>query len=277
MILNQYRRSPISFPTQFIMFFSGLRGAIAFALCIGLMNAGDIGAYLFTTTLAVVLFTIVVFGGGTFPLLKLLKIKTKKDIEEEMEALAGVAQPPQKVQNKNILVKWDEDFLFKFFVRNDAQNVGLGLTDQVQLRSKFDKLGGRREFDLAADPGAEHIIINDLDARAYQETDLDLMDLNAIRDEPVQKEQPSVTIRVDLPRAYSRKRSNSVDAVGRWRRNRINADPTPHVNLLVREMMVEPKKAKVYGEALALHYRRVKNLHDIIQNRPPRVHDDDNN
>ncbi len=265
-ILNQYRRSAISYATQFIMFFSGLRGAIAFALSIGIMNQGDIGAYLFTTTLAVVLFTIVVFGGGTFPLLKLFKIKTKKDVEDELALLAQGGQAPVKVQNKNILVRWDEDFLFKFFVRNDAHAVSLG--EQVQLRNKFDRLGGRREFDLAADPGAEHIIINDVDAKLYQDDDLELMDYNAQAD--AEEQQPSVTIRVDLPRAVNRKRSNSVDAVGRWRRSKLNPDPSPFVNAAVREMMVDPKKAKIYGEALALHYRRVKNLHDIIESRPPR-------
>jgi sodium/hydrogen exchanger 8 len=272
-ILNQYRRTAISWSTQFIMFFSGLRGAIAFALSIGIMNQGDIGAYLFTTTLAVVLFTIVVFGGGTFPLLKIFKIKTKKDVEEEMEALTR-SGAPVKVPNKNILVKWDEDFLYKFFVRNDVQNVNIGLSDHLHLRSKFDKLGGRKEFDLSAEPSAEHIIINDADSKLYgQENELELMDMNAA---PSQEnhQQPSVTIRVDLPRAYTRKRSNSVDAVGRWRGERLNGDPAPQINSLVRQMMVEPKKAKVYGEALALHYRRVKNLHDIVLNRPvSRVND----
>jgi sodium/hydrogen exchanger 8 len=266
--LNQYRRTAIGLSTQFIMFFSGLRGAIAFALSIGIMNQGDIGAYLFTTTLAVVLFTIVVFGGGTFPLLKLFKIKTKKDVEDEMEALVKSGGVP-KVQNKNILIRWDEDFLFKFFVRSDVQPMGMTLGDQVQLRSKFDKLGGRREFDLAADPGAEHIIINDIDAKLYHDEDMELLDMNAAPS-PDDEQKPSVTIRVDLPRAYNRKRSNSVDTVGRWRGTRLIADSSPHVNTIVRHMMVDPKKAKIYGEALALHYRRVKNLHDIVESRPPR-------
>ncbi|KAL0478010.1 vacuolar protein sorting protein VPS44 [Acrasis kona] len=265
-ILNQFRRSPIDFKTQFIMFFSGLRGAIAFALSIGIKPAGDIGEYLFTTTIIVVLFTIVVFGGGTYPLLKIFKIKTKKEFDDEMELIEKSNNGP-KIQNKNILVKWDESFLYRFFVRVDAQAPAVTAGDQMMLRSKFEKLGGRREFDLAAMPGAEHIIVNDRDAVLYD----DLHDFNAVGDQSVEPvmQQPSVTIRVDLPRAFNRKRSSSVDYSGRTSGEKLSIDPSAKVDSLVKGLMVDPKKAKIYGEALALHYRRIKNLHDIVDNRYP--------
>jgi len=260
-ILNQFRRTPIDFKTQFIMFFSGLRGAIAFALAIGIKPGGDVGEYLFTTTIIVVLFTIVVFGGGTYPLLKIFKIKTKKEFDDEMMLIEKANTGP-KVQNKNILVRWDEDFLYRFFVRVDAQAPVTSVGDQVMLRSKFEKLGGRREFDLAANPGAEHIIVNDADALLYE-------DINAAPTSSEEAQRPSVTIKVDLPRANVRRRSNSVDFNARTKGEKISSDPSGKVDLLVKGMMSDPKKAKVYGEALALHYRRVKNLHDIVDNRYP--------
>jgi len=51
----------------------GLRGAVAFALAINLGDTSSSAPVLITTTLSLVLFTIVVFGGGTFPLMKLLE------------------------------------------------------------------------------------------------------------------------------------------------------------------------------------------------------------
>ena len=61
---------------QFTMWFSGLRGAVAYALALNLVDnkeafgEGDVVKVLDTTTLVIVLFTILVFGGSTLPLLK---------------------------------------------------------------------------------------------------------------------------------------------------------------------------------------------------------------
>ncbi len=54
------------------MWFSGLRGAIAFVLCLQFPVATQ---SVVTGTLAIVLLTISVLGGGTLPLLKVLKVK----------------------------------------------------------------------------------------------------------------------------------------------------------------------------------------------------------
>jgi len=76
-LCNRVRSIEIPTKYQFIMWFSGLRGAIAFALALNLPS--DNSSVLGTTTLVVVLFTIVVFGGGTLPMLRLTGIKGDDD------------------------------------------------------------------------------------------------------------------------------------------------------------------------------------------------------
>ena len=70
-LVNLWRtRHVVDFRIQFVMWFSGLRGAIAFALAIGLTTPH--ASAIQTCTLCVVLFTVIVFGGGTLPVLGLL-------------------------------------------------------------------------------------------------------------------------------------------------------------------------------------------------------------
>jgi len=54
------------------MWFSGLRGAIAYALSLHLEFKEETRKVLVTTTLVVVLFTTIILGGGTLPLMKFL-------------------------------------------------------------------------------------------------------------------------------------------------------------------------------------------------------------
>ncbi|KAL9645667.1 hypothetical protein ABK040_003400 [Willaertia magna] len=112
-ILNCYRREKISFKYQLIMWFSGLRGAIAFALALGL-RAELLGGYIFTCTLGTVFFTILVLGGGTFPLLKILRIK------KEPQSLPEVPQQQQPPKN-HWLVNLDRKYLQKWFLRKDVR------------------------------------------------------------------------------------------------------------------------------------------------------------
>lgn len=58
---------------MFIMWFSGLRGAIAYALSLHLEFDQEKRRVLVTTTLVNVLFTVLVLGGSTMPLLKWLQ------------------------------------------------------------------------------------------------------------------------------------------------------------------------------------------------------------
>eukprot|EP00795_Rhopilema_esculentum_P001338 gene1338-15736_t len=81
-ILNYFRETKISKKNQFIMWYSGLRGAIAFALSINLDFDQDKRHVLITTTLIIVLFTLLFLGGSTLPLLKFLRAEDDSSSSE---------------------------------------------------------------------------------------------------------------------------------------------------------------------------------------------------
>jgi solute carrier family 9 (sodium/hydrogen exchanger), member 8 len=77
-LVNKWRDHKISSKNQLIMWFSGLRGAVAFALSLNFpsINGSDeTRRMVISTTLAVVLFTVIVLGGGIMPLLRLLRVE----------------------------------------------------------------------------------------------------------------------------------------------------------------------------------------------------------
>lgn len=83
-LVNRFREHKITNKMQFIMWFSGLRGAISFALSIHLDFASeDTRHVIITTTLIIVLFTTMILGGSTMPLLKYLQPgkKTKRPLK----------------------------------------------------------------------------------------------------------------------------------------------------------------------------------------------------
>ena len=69
-ILNFFREHKITRKNQCVMWFSGLRGAVAFALSLHLELSAEKRYVLVTATLIIVLFTIMCLGGATMPLLK---------------------------------------------------------------------------------------------------------------------------------------------------------------------------------------------------------------
>ncbi|XP_069492716.1 sodium/hydrogen exchanger 7 [Ambystoma mexicanum] len=80
--LNLGRRHKIGWNFQHMLMFSGLRGAMAFALAIR-----DTATYshqmMFTTTLLIVFFTVWVIGGGTTPMLSWLNIRVGVDPDQD--------------------------------------------------------------------------------------------------------------------------------------------------------------------------------------------------
>jgi len=141
--INHFRETRISRKMQFVMWFSGLRGAIAYAVSLHLdIEDSDQRRTIITTSLCVVLFTILVLGGSTYPLVKWMKVsrsnftlsKTEEygsaiDSEvptndlgsDEEEGEGHVMKEPQKQpqQFKPLTgFAWvDARFLYPFFTR----------------------------------------------------------------------------------------------------------------------------------------------------------------
>ncbi|NXU55721.1 SL9A9 protein, partial [Turnix velox] len=86
-LLNLGRKQKIPRNFQHMMMFSGLRGAIAFALAIRDTESQP-KQMMFTTTLLIVFFTVWVFGGGTTPMLTWLQIRVGIDPDEDLKAEA---------------------------------------------------------------------------------------------------------------------------------------------------------------------------------------------
>ncbi|NXX76690.1 SL9A9 protein, partial [Urocolius indicus] len=87
-LLNLGRKQKIPWNFQHMMMFSGLRGAIAFALAIQDTESQP-KQMMFTTALLIVFFTVWVFGGGTTPMLTWLQIRVGVDPDEDLKAEAA--------------------------------------------------------------------------------------------------------------------------------------------------------------------------------------------
>ena len=132
--------------------FSGLRGAIAFALSLNLDMEPEARHVIVTTTLVLVVFTTVFLGGGTMPHMRLMNrdsasreargsafvymskvkdladtVEAVKRLEGRQEALVGDESDVQFVRNRVRLkgfARLDEAVLKPFFVRKFTEEVG---------------------------------------------------------------------------------------------------------------------------------------------------------
>ncbi|KAB0350034.1 hypothetical protein FD755_006001, partial [Muntiacus reevesi] len=78
-LLNFFRDHKITPKMMFIMWFSGLRGAIPYALSLHLdLEPMEKRQLIGTTTIVIVLFTILLLGGSTMPLIRLVDIEDAK-------------------------------------------------------------------------------------------------------------------------------------------------------------------------------------------------------
>ncbi|KAJ8905939.1 hypothetical protein NDN08_002440 [Rhodosorus marinus] len=132
-VVNKYRgNAKIDAKNQFIMWFSGLRGAIAFALSLNFPGGNEVTRrVVISTTLAIVLFTVIVLGGGTLPILQLLRVegaatasKNQKHVSHlegrDMDTFAaGQEHPTPDEGRKGWLERMDEIY-FKPWLTNPA-------------------------------------------------------------------------------------------------------------------------------------------------------------
>ena len=113
-LLNRMRKRKVPFKTQFVIWFSGLRGAIAFALSLDVSTENR--SVIRTTTLAIVLITTFLIGGGTLPILEFLGIVgpsafvSTDEAKKEKEAVTN---------SKMWFLRFDRAYLTPFFCIKD--------------------------------------------------------------------------------------------------------------------------------------------------------------
>lgn len=147
-LVNKFREHQITKKMMFIMWFSGLRGAISYALSLHLNFSDETRHVIITTTLIIVLVTTLIFGGSTMPLLKFLQAtknpsrrlrKRKRDREVTLsktrewgqaidsEHLSETTEGEMEVSFVSArlkgFAKYDMKYFIPFFTRRFTQQV----------------------------------------------------------------------------------------------------------------------------------------------------------
>jgi len=164
--VNKFRKVEIDSKMQFIMFFSGLRGAIAFALALNVPSSHS--NLMVTTTLAVVLFTIVVFGGGTLPLISLLGVqKDAMSLSDKVHmsktAVLGHAMSTNQVNNETRSQIADTQYSWFERMDNDYFRPWLCISEQQHAEEDLFKEheGGSHSHDPLTTLAARELVAMD--------------------------------------------------------------------------------------------------------------------
>ncbi|RNA38789.1 sodium hydrogen exchanger 8 [Brachionus plicatilis] len=142
-LLNYFREHKITKKMQFIMWFSGLRGAIAFALSLNLPINNENRQVIITTTLILVLFTTLFLGGSTMPMMKFLNSNSRKP-RKNFVSMSKTKEMDEAIE----LINFGEDSSSKNndldgeainiqFVRNGSRLKGFEKFDKLFLKPFF--------------------------------------------------------------------------------------------------------------------------------------------
>lgn len=123
-LLNFFRDHKITPKMMFIMWFSGLRGAIPYALSLHLgLEPVEKRQLIGTTTIVIVLFTILLLGGGTMPLIRVMDIeesqsrrKNKKDVN-----LSKTEKMGNTIESEHLSELTEEEYEAQIFQRQDLK------------------------------------------------------------------------------------------------------------------------------------------------------------
>ncbi|XP_059053884.1 sodium/hydrogen exchanger 8 [Achroia grisella] len=114
LLCNKFREHKITKKMMFIMWFSGLRGAISYALSLHLGFSDETRHVIITTTLIIVLFTTLFLGGSTMPLLKFLrankKTKRSRSLRKQKEvSLSKTKEWGQAIDSEHLSEMTEEE------------------------------------------------------------------------------------------------------------------------------------------------------------------------
>ncbi|KAG3118029.1 hypothetical protein PI124_g4342 [Phytophthora idaei] len=150
--LGRSEQQKIPFKYQIVIWFSGLRGAIAFALVLNVSTGNPIhAAILKSSTLFLVLFTTVFFGAATGPLLRVLGLAGDPHPEQEMVSCEDVytgeadeqqsllrqsLSPPGSLSVHSRWVDLDEKYLKPIFGGNPRPKSETNLARYVEVEAE---------------------------------------------------------------------------------------------------------------------------------------------
>ncbi|XP_045494259.1 sodium/hydrogen exchanger 7 isoform X12 [Colias croceus] len=138
-LLNLGRKPPIPMNFQHMLFFSGLRGAMSFALAIR-NTVSEARQAMLTTTSLIVIATVVLQGGAATHALAYLRIPTGQGQNDESDAL-----PFRDVRNSGrMVVKWgkDESGVIMPWQLNYQEDSQRGSGDNGSEKARLAKLWG---------------------------------------------------------------------------------------------------------------------------------------
>jgi len=136
-MVNKFREHKITNRMQFIMWFSGLRGAISYALSLHLQfSSVETRRVIITTTLIIVLITTLLFGGATMPLLKFLQQGRKK------RQSGGGRTSSRRRREKTITLSKTREWGTAI----DSEHLS-ELTEEEEVNFSNSKLGGFARLD----------------------------------------------------------------------------------------------------------------------------------
>lgn len=150
--LGRSEQQKIPFTYQIVIWFSGLRGAIAFALVLNVSTGNPIhAAILKSSTLFLVLFTTVFFGAATGPLLRVLGLagdpQPERDIVNCEDSYTGEADEQQPLLrqslsplgSRSVHGRWvdlDEKYLKPIFGGNPRLQSDTNLARYVEIETE---------------------------------------------------------------------------------------------------------------------------------------------
>ncbi|CAD5117971.1 DgyrCDS6711 [Dimorphilus gyrociliatus] len=139
-LANYFREHKITKKMQFIMWFSGLRGAIAFALSLHM----DIGneekrQVLVTTTLIIILFTVLILGGSTMPIMKCLNAEKRRRVRKGKEVTLSKTKEMGETIDSEHLSEITESEDVEVHITQQSTLTGFMKLDKKYLRPFFTR------------------------------------------------------------------------------------------------------------------------------------------
>jgi len=153
-IINRLRPNhPVPFSHQLMMWFAGLRGAIAFSLALEAKDSSENGTVILSTTLVIVFVTVIGLGGLTTKVLRALGIQT------------GVTSSTVRSESLDTLLVFDRNYFIPFFTRSQPPPVH---TSEGQIELNQMPPLDRSEIVMSDEDGMSEIDLGEADGKGKE-------------------------------------------------------------------------------------------------------------